>query len=118
VEISPVAMDILQKYNWPGNVRELENTINRISTLCDANRIDPNDIPENIRCHADSETILDMSVKLDPQVLDLKSYMKNVEISYLKAMLDECGGDKEQVAEKLNIGLATLYRKLNIKENI
>ena len=118
VEISQAALDILQKYDWPGNVRELENTINRISTLCDDNRIEPSDIPENLLEHLDSEITSNSSMELDSRAFDLKSYMKNVESSYLKAMVDECGGDKELAAGKLNIGLATLYRKLNLKEDI
>jgi transcriptional regulator with PAS, ATPase and Fis domain len=47
--------------------------------------------------------------------LSLKDYMKNVEVSYLKAVVDECNGDKEAAAEKLGVSLATLYRKINEK---
>jgi DNA-binding NtrC family response regulator len=119
VEISQAAVDLLRKYDWPGNVRELENTINRIATLCDNNRIETSDIPDNVLRHIDGD-VLDGAASVPDGgnvSLSLKSYLKNVELSYLKAMVDECGGDKEAASEKLGIGLATLYRKLNQNTN-
>ena len=120
VEISRAAIDLLRKYDWPGNVRELENTVKRIATLCDDNRIEPGDIPDDIRCGLEvGDSNITPSVSGDSSIMDLKNYMKNVELTYLKAMVDECGGSKEEAARKLGIGLATLYRKINSdnKEN-
>lgn len=45
VEISKQALDCLLQYSWPGNVRELENTLKRMSTLCENNIINIEDIP-------------------------------------------------------------------------
>lgn len=49
VEISPEAIEPLEKYGWPGNVRELENVIERCIVLCDHDCIELEDIPREIR---------------------------------------------------------------------
>ncbi len=36
-------------YPWPGNVRELENAIEHAFVLCDGDRIDVFDLPEEMR---------------------------------------------------------------------
>ncbi|MCK5845307.1 MAG: sigma-54-dependent Fis family transcriptional regulator, partial [Victivallales bacterium] len=95
VEISRSAVDLLEKCDWPGNVRELENTIKRIATLCENNRIEPCDISDNIQRHSDGDLLDDFpDIPAGKASLSLKSYLKNVELSYLKAMVDECGGNK------------------------
>ncbi len=40
-ELSPAALEALQKHSWPGNVRELENTIQRSLIVCGEGRILP-----------------------------------------------------------------------------
>jgi two-component system response regulator PilR (NtrC family) len=42
--ISPAALRKLGKYSYPGNVRELENILERASTLCTGEQIQPDDI--------------------------------------------------------------------------
>ena len=44
IRLSPAAKDALQTYSFPGNVRELENILERASTLCDNNTIQPDDL--------------------------------------------------------------------------
>ena len=46
------------------------------------------------------------------EITNLKSFLRDQEISYLNRALAVCGGDKEKAAELLGISLATLYRKL------
>jgi len=112
IEISTQAIKLLIKHTWPGNVRELENTIKRAATLCDNSRIEVADLPglDNETDEASHQTQDDGAIE---ERLSLKNYMKNVEISYLNAVIEECNGDKELAAEKLGVSLATLYRKIN-----
>ncbi|RTZ62720.1 MAG: sigma-54-dependent Fis family transcriptional regulator [Aquificaceae bacterium] len=42
--LSPTAKQALAHYSFPGNVRELENILERASTLCDDNVIQPKDL--------------------------------------------------------------------------
>ncbi|EIJ34286.1 sigma-54-dependent transcriptional regulator [Thiothrix nivea] len=44
IRLSPAARSELESYVFPGNVRELENILERASTLCDNNTIQPDDL--------------------------------------------------------------------------
>jgi DNA-binding NtrC family response regulator len=49
LEISERALQLLQNYLWPGNVRELENCILRAMLLAGSNRIEAENLPEEVR---------------------------------------------------------------------
>jgi DNA-binding NtrC family response regulator len=112
IEISTQAIKLLIKHTWPGNVRELENTIKRAATLCDNSRIEVADLP-GLDCGNDDVSSEPDFENINDERLSLKNYMKNVEISYMNAVIEECNGDKELAAEKLGVSIATLYRKIN-----
>ncbi len=48
VEVSPQAMEALQKYSWPGNIRELSNAIERAMLFCDGMTINLGDLPKDV----------------------------------------------------------------------
>lgn len=48
VNVSPQAMEALQKYHWPGNIRELSNAIERAMLFCDGMTINLGDLPRDI----------------------------------------------------------------------
>jgi two-component system, NtrC family, response regulator AtoC len=48
VQITRQVMEILTAHDWPGNVRELENALERASTLCEDNIIQPADLPRSL----------------------------------------------------------------------
>lgn len=116
IEISVKVLNKLCIYNWPGNIRELENLIKRLATLCDNDRIELDDLPD-LMSHiknVDSNSVETREVNLLSPTL--KGHMKNVQEAYIQNVIDECDGDKDKAADKLNISIATLYRKLNEKE--
>jgi DNA-binding NtrC family response regulator len=41
----PEAMTALEAYSWPGNVRELKNVVERLTVLCDTDRIELRHLP-------------------------------------------------------------------------
>jgi DNA-binding NtrC family response regulator len=47
------------------------------------------------------------------QLIPLKRFLRDQEISYLQRTLEKVGGSKERAAEVLGISLATMYRKLS-----
>jgi two-component system NtrC family response regulator len=49
LEISERALQLLQNYIWPGNVRELENCILRAMLLAGSNRIEAENLPEEVK---------------------------------------------------------------------
>lgn len=48
VEVSPQAMEAMQKYSWPGNIRELSNAIERAMIFCDGMTINLGDLPKDV----------------------------------------------------------------------
>jgi DNA-binding NtrC family response regulator len=49
LKFSEKALQLLENYSWPGNVRELENCILRAMLLARSNRIEVEDLPEEVR---------------------------------------------------------------------
>ena len=98
----PVAVDQLLRYEWPGNVRELENAMERAVALARGSRVDLEDLPEEIRKAFPIPVVNGETVKA----------LSDVEKEYILAVLDLNGGNQTRTAEQLQIGSATLYRKL------
>jgi DNA-binding NtrC family response regulator len=48
-QISPEAVDMLEKYTWPGNIRELKNIVERTAIFCDSEIIEPEHLPKELR---------------------------------------------------------------------
>lgn len=99
---SPAAADQLLRYTWPGNVRELENTMERAVALAAGSRVELEDLPEEIRM-AHERPILPLG--------DVRP-LEDIERDYIIAALEHNGGNQTRTAEQLQIGSATLYRKL------
>jgi two-component system response regulator HydG len=100
--LAPGAADQLLRYEWPGNVRELENAMERAAALARTSRVELEDLPEEIR------QALPKPVAISGTVRPLDE----VEKEYILAALKLNGGNQTQTAEMLQIGSATLYRKL------
>ncbi len=84
----PLSMaDQIQQRMWSGNVRELKNYLERSLIFED-------------------ETVTD---DFD---LTLVEALKRFERSWIKRVIDDSDGDKAKAADRLHIGLSTLYRKL------
>ncbi len=100
--LTPRAADQLLRYDWPGNVRELANAIERAVALAEGDRLEVEDLPEEIR-RAFSKPM--------PTVGAVRS-LEIVEKEYILAALELNAGNQTQTAAQLHIGAATLYRKL------
>ncbi|HXC17206.1 MAG TPA: sigma-54-dependent Fis family transcriptional regulator [Holophagaceae bacterium] len=100
--LTPAAADQLLRYDWPGNVRELENTMERAAALAPGSRVELEDLPEEVR-----------QASLKPLVANgaVRS-LEEIEKEYILAMLELNGGNQTRTADQLQIGSATLYRKL------
>ncbi|MFB9840977.1 sigma-54-dependent transcriptional regulator [Mucilaginibacter ginsenosidivorans] len=91
----------LAAYNWPGNIRELKNVIERAVILCDGNELDERLLPNDILHTQPSRPNL-------LSAFDLSS----VEKLHIQRVLNHTNGNRTEAARLLNIGVATLYRKL------
>lgn len=105
---TPLAMDMLLKYNWPGNVRELENTVERAIILAAGDYVSEQELPLSIT-QAYSQKNHSKEFRQDfsqPQSL------ADLEREAILATLEETAGNKSETARKLGITRKTLYKKL------
>jgi two-component system response regulator HydG len=99
-KFSPEAMRVLLDYSWPGNVRELENTIEHATVLAKGRRIEASDLPAML--HSATST----------GYVGKPSTLVENERKLLQEVLNECGWNKKQAAQRLGISRSTLYDKL------
>lgn len=109
LELDPMAEEILVDYPWPGNVRELENVINRAYILADGGRISLADLPPDIARQTPVRERSGMDVA---GAGGLREQLRRVEADIIVRTLRECSGDRRAAAQRLEIGLSSLYRKL------
>jgi two-component system response regulator AtoC len=109
------AMDRLVRYTWPGNVRELENAIERACTLSDGGLIRAEDLPPHVLNESGAlEKTPDSEWRVG-QPLD--NFVRNQERKYIEMTLKFNQGSREKTASMLEISIATLYRKLDLKHH-
>jgi len=101
---------ILNNYFWPGNVRELENAIEYAVNMENTRFIQTNSLPQDI-------IYFKMNKNLETSMYqnNLQETIDEIEKNKLKELLIIYGvktESKKIIANKLNISLSTLYRKL------
>ena len=98
VVISNDALKLLQHHTWKGNIRELRNVIERALVLVDGDIILPEHLPYDLQQYNPSlQGVLKLS---------------SVEKSHIQKVLQHTKGNKTETARLLDIGLTTLYRKI------
>ncbi|HPH85327.1 MAG TPA: sigma-54 dependent transcriptional regulator [Ferruginibacter sp.] len=98
--ISQALIEQLQAHPWKGNIRELKNVIERAVILSEHNELAISDLPVDMQF-----------VQTQPggvSAFDLSS----VEKLHIQRVLNHTKGNKTEAARLLNIGLTTLYRKI------
>ncbi|APH20793.1 sigma-54 interaction domain-containing protein [Clostridium botulinum] len=114
-KIDKECKNILIDYPWYGNVRELENAVEFMINMADDSGIVTMDmLPANI---VENKNFQGHGMNIDENIRPLK----DVEKDYILRALDIYGHDtkgKRLAAERLGIGIATLYRKLEGIKNL
>ncbi len=100
--LSATFIDKLEAYSWPGNIRELKNIIERAVILCDGDVMDETLLPYELQHLQPGKTAHGLSA------FDLSS----VEKLHIQRVLNHTHGNRAEAARLLNIGIATMYRKL------
>lgn len=90
----------LSEHEWKGNIRELKNVIERAVILTDKTELDFSCLPVELQTPALKNGIL--------SAFDLNS----IEKLHIQRVLIHTKGNKTEAAKLLNIGLTTLYRKI------
>jgi DNA-binding NtrC family response regulator len=98
-KLSAQSQQKLMNYHYPGNVRELKSVIELAVTLSDKDEIEP------------SNLVLDQSDPLSSVSYDNLT-LREYELKIIKATLSKYNNDIKIAAEKLNIGISTIYRML------
>lgn len=93
-------LELLQQHDWKGNIRELKNVMERAVILAGDSRLTVSSLP------------------LELQTMNYKSQalsafdLASVEKLHIQRVLNHTKGNKTETAKLLNIGLTTLYRKI------
>jgi DNA-binding NtrC family response regulator len=103
-QVDPQAMACLMNYDWPGNVRELENVIRRAVAIGLKDTMTVADLPPNLTDGL-SQPMGDSPHPFDDS---LAAY----ELAAIQNALTKSDGNRRQAARLLQIGEATLYRKI------
>ncbi|MBX9889050.1 MAG: sigma-54 dependent transcriptional regulator [Flavobacteriaceae bacterium] len=102
LEIEDEFLEHLEKYSWSGNVRELKNVIERAVILVSSNSLTAADLPYEIVNYKENsgDTILSAFA------------INSMEKLHIQKVLNYTNGNKAEAARLLEIGIATLYRKV------
>ncbi|QBJ88216.1 sigma-54-dependent Fis family transcriptional regulator [Chryseobacterium gleum] len=97
VQVNPDYYKALERNDWKGNIRELRNAVERSLILMDNNILDVDSLPH-------------YSEKAVPESDSLS--IRSLEKIHIQKVLQYTKGNKAEAARLLEIGIATLYRKL------
>jgi len=97
VQLGSDALKRLASATWPGNVRELRNTLERAAILAEGKHI-----------RAEHIVLDPLASGVDP----LSGTLEQIERRAIERALSEVDGNRKRCAERLGIGLRTLYEKL------
>jgi two-component system response regulator AtoC len=110
--LDPEAEDLLANYAWPGNVRQLENVLHRAAIVADGGMIRVSDLPPEVGHMAAGVAAPAAEGGAGGGEGNLRDRVRRFEIALIRRAIDDCGGDRRLAAQRLGIGLSSLYRKL------
>jgi two-component system response regulator HydG len=116
--ISQEVQAALVAYDWPGNVRELENVILRALVMGGSELIQFADLPASVKAGAGGlgdrvfQADKDKSADSAPQRERQDGTLASCEQQAIIEALETANGNRARAAEILQIGVATLYRKM------
>lgn len=99
-------LDHLQHHDWKGNIRELKNIMERAVILADGPLLTVNNLPVELQQQADSK----VSGNADHTLSAFS--LASMEKLHIQRVLNHTKGNKTETARLLDIGLTTLYRKI------
>jgi DNA-binding NtrC family response regulator len=104
--VSAAAMMFLKRYQWPGNVRELRNVLERAVLLSESNQVMPSDLPAAL---LDTPTARPASGDFNTAK---RRVTREFEVAYLRALLEQTGGNISRAATLAGLQRTALHRLL------
>ncbi len=93
----------LQRHYWKGNIRELKNVMERAVILEETDQLTVDSLPLELQNQEE----------VQPAGNQLSAFsLASVEKLHIQRVLNHTNGNKTEAAKLLNIGLTTLYRKI------
>lgn len=105
ISMSPDYLTALKNHPWKGNIRELRNVIERSVILTDSSELGIESLPLDISVFNNEK---DSAQK---KIMSAFS-MASAEKMQIQKVLNHTKGNKAEAARLLEIGIATLYRKV------
>ncbi|MDR6404030.1 MULTISPECIES: sigma-54 dependent transcriptional regulator [Chryseobacterium] len=102
--ISSDYLNILKQHSWKGNIRELRNIIERSVILEDSLELTVNSLPFDLQQISIAKPSSDKTFSAFS--------MASAEKIHIQKILNYTKGNKAEAARLLEIGIATLYRKI------
>jgi len=106
--MTPEGLRPLVSYSWPGNVRELENVIERAVVLSSGVEIGADLLPDQITGRGSSALPV-MEHRPDASLFDI---LEDCERRIITDMLEKCGWNQTEAAERFRVPLSTLNQKI------
>ncbi|MBK8944051.1 MAG: sigma-54-dependent Fis family transcriptional regulator [Ignavibacteriae bacterium] len=104
IGVSNESMKKLINYDWRGGVRELENIIERAIIFSSGSKIEVNDLADNVNS----------TVSIGNMPESIKEATLIFEKEHIKRIVKKYENNKEEAAKALDIGLSSLYRKMEL----
>ena len=113
---SPESLEMLAAHDWPGNIRELANVIERATILAGNGPIRAEHLPTQFPARGRTQH----SAAAHPPIAaphftipEGTPTLRDIEMSYIQAILEKHNGNKPAASKELGISLKTLYNKIN-----
>lgn len=101
--VSTKVMQLFMNLPWPGNVRELQHVIEHAAILCSSDKIDIEDLPNDLLNHR---------IVSQPQPVSPANTSTTSSPLSIAEAIARCNGNKTEAARLLGISRRTLYRHL------
>ncbi len=100
--LQPDCLKVLMQHPWNGNIRELKNVIERAMVLSTEDSLSVADLPPALQVNATAQIGKQLSA----------FSLQRMEKLHILKILNHTQGNKAEAARLLEIGIATLYRKI------
>ena len=116
-EVTPGALEVLERYSWPGNVRELRNLLEQLVVLGRPEQtIDVHDLPPHVVAPVEfGEASAAMPWQFGAAGIDFYREMEAIEDRIIAQALRLSNGNKKEAARLLRVNRTTLLEKLKRK---